>query len=295
MHGSMGRSTLYMTHFSFETSENAQSLEATLSLSYFGHHSIFNSYPSITCVVHSLIIPERLGGSCACHCALPEQPPLVLLLLVLGQLTSNTVHYTSVVENDHITLLPMVGIDVLSSIYLTLHLVYHFSNLLDIIHYRDLTCCWVPGGELVNTTTMHLEERPVGIERVSPDHLINDVSRYSFLLCEVGKATYWVLGDFFPRPFRQFFHWYLPSKIGDRQTIFGRFALADILICLRSIGDCGVESELLFLWRQERKYTSAGKDYAPSVGERMCVYSVYSQAVAPAPMDFSFPSGNLIF
>lgn len=189
MHGSMGRSTLYMTHFSFETSENAQSLGATLSLSYFGHHYIFNSYPSITCIVGSHIIPEGLRGSCACHCALPEQPPLVLLLLVLGQLASNTVHYTSVVENDHITLLPMVGIDVLSSIYLTLHLVYHFSNLLNVIHYRAFTCCWVPRGELVNTTTMHLEERPVGIEWVSPDHLINVVSRYSSLLCEERQLT----------------------------------------------------------------------------------------------------------
>lgn len=204
-------------------------------------------------------------------------------------------HYTSVVENDHITLLPMVGIDVLSSIYLTLHLVYHFSNLLNIIHHRDLTCRLVPCGELVNATTMHLEEWPVWIEWVSQDHLINVVSRYSFLLCEVRKATYWMLSDFVPRPFRQFFHWYLPSKIGDRQTIFGRFALSDILVCLRSIGDCGIESELLFLRRQQRKYSSAGKDYVQSVGGPICVCSVYSQAVAPAPMAFSFPSGNLIF
>ena len=250
MHGSMEHSTLYMTHFSFETGET---LEATLSLSYLSHCYIFNSSPHITCVVDSLVIPEGLGGSCACHCALPKQPPLVLLLLVLGQLASNTVHYTSVVENDHITLLPMVGIDVLSSIYLTLHLVYHFSDLLNIIHHRDLTCRWVPRGELVNTTTMHLEEWPVGIEWVSPDHLINVVSRYPFLFCEVGKTTYWVLGDFIPRPFRQFFYRYLPSKIGDCQTVFGRFALADILICLRSIRNCGVESKLLFLWRQQRK------------------------------------------
>lgn len=180
MHGSMGRSTLYMTHFSFKTSENFQSLKATLLLTYFSHSDTFNSFPHITCIVDSLVTPEGLGGSCACHCALPEQPPLVLLFLVLGQLASNTVHYTSVVENDHITLLPMAGIDVLSSIYLTLHLVYHFPDLLNIIHHRDLTCRRVPRGKLVNATTMRLEEWPVGIGRVSPDHLINVVSRYTF-------------------------------------------------------------------------------------------------------------------
>lgn len=86
MHGSMEHSTLYMTHFSFETSENLQSLERTLSLTYFSHCYILDSFPHITCVVDSLVIPEGLGGSCACHCALPEQPPLALLLLVLGQL-----------------------------------------------------------------------------------------------------------------------------------------------------------------------------------------------------------------
>lgn len=90
MHGLMGRSTLCMTHFSFETSENLQSFEATLSLTYFSHCYIFNSFPHITCVVDSLVIPDKLGGSCACHCALPEQPPLVFLFLVLGQLASNT-------------------------------------------------------------------------------------------------------------------------------------------------------------------------------------------------------------
>lgn len=45
-----------------------------------------------------------------------------------------------------------------------------------------------------------------------------------------------------------------PVQIRDRQTIFARFALADMLICLGCIGDCGIESELLFLGRQQRKY-----------------------------------------
>lgn len=95
----------------------------------------------------------------------------------------------------------MVGINVFNSIYLTLYFVYHFSDFLNIIHHRDLTCRWVPRGELINPTTMHLKEWPVGIERISPDHLINVVSRYTFILCEVEKATYWVLSDFVPCPF----------------------------------------------------------------------------------------------
>lgn len=70
MHGSMKHSTLYMTHFSFKTGENLQSLEAILSLTGFSHFYIFNSFPRIARLVDSLVISEGLGGSCACHCAL---------------------------------------------------------------------------------------------------------------------------------------------------------------------------------------------------------------------------------
>lgn len=50
MHGSMEHSTLYMTHFSFETSET---LEATLSLSYFELFQISISAIA-TSLAHSL-------------------------------------------------------------------------------------------------------------------------------------------------------------------------------------------------------------------------------------------------
>jgi hypothetical protein len=155
----MGHSILYKILCHFEEHENSnfelKFLFDCLDPIELVAYSVL-SWSHITSVIDALIFPERFRRSDTCHRALPQQSPLILFLLVLGQLTRDAVHDSTIMENDHVTLLPSMGIDVFGGIYLLLHVVYHLPHFFDIIHDLDLACRWVPCGELIHTAAVYL-------------------------------------------------------------------------------------------------------------------------------------------
>lgn len=88
-----------------------------------------------------------------------------------GELASDAVHDTSVVENDQVPFSPTVGVNVLSSPYTLLETVNQLPDLFDVINDGDGPRFRVLSGKLEDTTPVNLKERPVGVERVAPNHL----------------------------------------------------------------------------------------------------------------------------
>ena len=90
------------------------------------------------------------------HRTLPKQPLLLFILLVLGQLPCNGMHYTSVVEDDDVTFYPSVGVYVLYCIYPLLESVHDLANLFDIIDDRNLSSFGIFRCQLEDTAAVDL-------------------------------------------------------------------------------------------------------------------------------------------
>lgn len=86
-------------------------------------------------IINPIVCPERPRSTRTRHCALPQHSSLILFFLVLGQLTRDAVHNTTIMENDQVAFLPAMRIDILSCVDFALHAVDQFSDLLNVVHY----------------------------------------------------------------------------------------------------------------------------------------------------------------
>jgi hypothetical protein len=74
-------------------------------------------------------------------------------------------------EDNQVSFLPAMCIDIFRSTNLPLHLIDYLSHLLDIIHDRNLSSMGATRGEFVHAAAMDLKEGSLWIEGVSPNHL----------------------------------------------------------------------------------------------------------------------------
>lgn len=93
----------------------------------------------VSSIVNPFVTSEWLRRSHACHCTLPQHTLLVFVVLVLRQLPSDTVHNTTIVEDDQIAFFPAVSVNVLRRVDLLLHIIHHVSDFFDIVNDRYLS------------------------------------------------------------------------------------------------------------------------------------------------------------
>lgn len=162
----------------------------------------------ISSIVDPIITSEWLRRCYTCHCALPQHTLLVFVMLVLGQLPSDTVHDTAVMEDDQIAFFPAVGVDVLGRIDLLLHVVHHLSDFFDIVKDRYLSSSRVSCAQFKDTASVDLEEWSTRVKRVSPNHLKISVKKQ---LRSKSDQTHGMFRNLIPTPLRQLLNWDLAS------------------------------------------------------------------------------------
>lgn len=67
-------------------------------------------------------------------------------MLVLGQLTGDRMHHSTIVEDYQIAFLPTMGIYVLRRIDSLLESIHNFLDFLDVVNYGDLASLGIFGG-----------------------------------------------------------------------------------------------------------------------------------------------------
>jgi hypothetical protein len=107
----------------------------------------------------------RLNRSQATHVTLPHQPSL----LMLRQLSRDTVHHTSIVEDDQIALLPPMCVYSLRSISSALQRPTYPPHLVQVGDGCHLPCGRISRAQRLNTAAGDLEMRSSCLE-VAPDH-----------------------------------------------------------------------------------------------------------------------------